>query len=72
MKGPPEATLARRAKSYSNFYEVATGFLYKQTRNEKSQDVLDVAHTSSEINSPDARFEDLEEDLLNSSHEEFQ
>ena len=72
LKGPPEATIARRAKSYSDFYEVATGFLSKQARDEKSRDALDIAPVKQERSFSDFQYEDFEDDLLISSHEEFQ
>ena len=72
LKGPPEATIARRAKSYSDFYEVATGFLNKQAKDEKSRDALDIAPIKNGTQNFQTQYEDVEEDLLNSSHEEFQ
>jgi hypothetical protein len=72
LKGPPEATLARRAKSYSNFYEVAVNYLNEEAKAEKPKDVLDLFDSKVEGIPSRLCFEDLEDDLLDASQEEFQ
>jgi hypothetical protein len=71
IKGPPEATLARRAKSYSDFYEAATGYFGKEAGKEKPKDFLeDFENGESEI-SFGGPYEECENDLLDASHEEY-
>ena len=72
MKGPPKATLARRAKSYSDFYEVTIGFLNKEAKAEKSRDVFELLEKRLDNTLIKTTFEDLEEDLLDASQEEYQ
>lgn len=71
LKGPPKATLTKRAKSYSDFYEVAVQHLGDRSKAEKPRDpfdpVLRPGHSSVE-----SKYEDLEEDLLDESHEDYQ
>jgi len=64
--------LAKRAKSYSDFYEVATKYLSKEAKVEKTPDVLD--SFLGRESDPAARptFEDIEEELLAASYEEYQ
>lgn len=69
LRGPPKATLARRAKSYSNFYDVATEYLSKDAKVQKPRDKLEpVIKSKSFLDN----FEDFEDDLLDESHEEYQ
>ena len=72
MKGPPKATLARRAKSYSDFYEVAIGFLNKEAKSEKSRDDFEPLEKSLDNTLSETTFERLEDDLLDASQEEYQ
>jgi len=72
MKGPPKATLARRAKSYSDFYEVAKDFLSKGAKTGKLQDGLEPLEDKLSDTSLGNPFEDFEEDVLNASQEEYQ
>lgn len=72
LKGPPEATLARRAKSYSDFYEVAMNCLNKEAKIEKPKDVLETLEHRREGISLGLQFEALEDDLLDASQEEYQ
>jgi len=37
QKSPPAATLARRAKSYSDFYDAASAYLEKERKQEKKR-----------------------------------
>jgi hypothetical protein len=71
LKGPPQATLARRAKSYSDFYEVAVGYLGKDAK-EQPMDALEVfEHGESHI--PFAvRYGQYENDILDASQDEYQ
>jgi hypothetical protein len=71
-KGPPKATLARRAKSYSDFYEAAIGFLGKETGKGKPKDVLEVFENGGDQISFETRYEEYETDLLDASQEEYQ
>lgn len=70
--GPPEATIARRAKSYSDFYDAATSYLTKETKGAKSKDNVEALVFKSTPRTRGVRFERLEDDLLDASHEEFQ
>lgn len=69
LKGPPEATLVRRAKSYSDFYDVAMSYLQNDSKIEKKNDVFNEKSGKSTVEDP---FEELENDLLDESHKEFQ
>lgn len=71
MKGPPEATLARRAKSYSDFYDVAVGYLKKETLKAKPKDVLDTLWNETARVPTGLQFEELEDELLDASQEEY-
>ncbi|PVH76027.1 Sec34-domain-containing protein [Cadophora sp. DSE1049] len=71
LKGPPKATLARRAKSYSDFYDAAVTFLSKETVAEKSRDVLAASEFSPGDKILETGFEDLEEELLDESQEQY-
>jgi hypothetical protein len=64
--------LARRAKSYSDFYEVAMEYLQKDAMRSKSNDVLDTIEFKKEKISYGLQFEELEDNLLDASHEEYQ
>jgi conserved oligomeric Golgi complex subunit 3 len=72
MRGPPEATLARRAKSYSDFYEVAMNCLNKGAKMEKPKDVFETLEDRREVVPLGLQFETLEDDLLDASQEEYQ
>jgi hypothetical protein len=71
LRGPPKATLARRAKSYSDFYGVAVEYLSKEAKPDKPRDVFELSMKSSSV-LLEKSFEDFEDDLLDESHEEFQ
>lgn len=64
--------MARRAKSYSDFYEVAMEYLQKDAMRSKSNDVLDTIEFKNEKISYGLQFEELEDNLLDASHEEYQ
>ncbi|KAF2129826.1 Sec34-domain-containing protein [Dothidotthia symphoricarpi CBS 119687] len=67
LTGPPPATVARRAKSYSDFYSVVRAHLKKEKALErkKSQE-----HLASEIDFA-AWYGGVNEDLLEASHAEY-
>lgn len=71
LKGPPKATLARRAKSYSDFYDAAVIYLSKETVTEKPRDAFALSENVTDVTSPDSGFEDFEDDLLDESREEY-
>jgi len=70
--GPPEATLARRAKSYSDFYDVAVSYLGKEPKVEKPRDVLENLEIRSGASTVQDQYEEYEDDLLDASQEEYQ
>jgi len=72
LKGPPKATLAKRAKSYSNFYDAAVQYLGRGIEELDPFDALETAE-SNEFNGyfKDA-FEGYEDQLLDASHQEYQ
>lgn len=72
LKGPPQATLARRAKSYSDFYEAAMDYLKKEARHSKPEDVLETFDSKVGKVPFALQFEELEDDLLDASQEEYQ
>ena len=72
LKGPPQATLARRAKSYSDFYEVAMEYLKKEANQAKPKDVLETFGIKAGKVPFTLDFEELEDDLLDASQEEYQ
>jgi hypothetical protein len=72
LEGPPKATIAKRAKSYSDFYEIARNCLDKEAKTEKSKDALDTFESETERAPLNLRFEAFEDDLLDASQEEYQ
>lgn len=70
-KGPPKATLARRAKSYSDFYDVVRAHIKK----ERHEALKEERKKSREQLRSEADFErwysDVGQDLLEASHEEY-
>lgn len=71
LKGPPQATLARRAKSYSDFYEAAVEILGKDAT-DKPKDVLEVFENRESHIAFGIRYEEYENDLLDASQDEYQ
>jgi hypothetical protein len=71
--GPPPATLARRAKSYSDFYDVVRAHIrkeYKQERHtHKKRARQNLIRTDVDFG---AWYDGFKGDLLNASHEEYQ
>lgn len=70
-RGPPQATLAKRAKSYSDFYDVAVGYLGKKTLSDQISDSFDALERASDSTLNGDVFEDLEDELLDESHDEY-
>ncbi|KAI9643482.1 Golgi transport complex subunit 3 [Ciborinia camelliae] len=72
-KDPPKATLARRAKSYSDFYEVAMAYINKETNEGKTQNEHDTeGGGESKISLFEEQYSALEDDLVDGSLEEYQ
>lgn len=72
MKGPPKATLAKRAKSYSNFYDAAVQYLSKDLEKISHFDPLEAAERVESNVHFEKTFEDCEDGLLDSSQQEYQ
>jgi hypothetical protein len=72
LKGPPEATLARRAKSYSDFYDVAVSYLGRAPQVEKPRDVFENSEVRTGTSIVENQYEECEDDLLDASQEEYQ
>ncbi|CAG8982459.1 hypothetical protein HYALB_00009953 [Hymenoscyphus albidus] len=70
--GPPQATIARRAKSYSDFYEIALGHLKKEPEKTKGSETAEFFDEKTENLFLENWYEDCEDDLLDASHEEYQ
>jgi conserved oligomeric Golgi complex subunit 3 len=72
LKGPPKATLAKRAKSYSNFYDAAVQYLGRDVEKLGPFDALEDAE-SIEIDAYfEKTFEGCEDELLDASQQEYQ
>ncbi len=71
LRGPPKATIARRAKSYSNFYDAAVTYLSKEAVTEQPRDDFDLSEIVSAMKSGNSGFEDYEANLLDESQEEY-
>jgi conserved oligomeric Golgi complex subunit 3 len=73
--GPPKATLARRAQSYSNFYDAVTAYSRKEQALSR-QASWDTARQhfrhDKGLLSFDEQFASLEEQLLDQSHAKYQ
>lgn len=69
-KDPPQATLTRRAQSYSDFYDAMSAQLKRDTGTSKEEN-NDVNHIESELDFG-TWYHNLEDDLLSASHEEYQ
>jgi ABC-type transporter lipoprotein component MlaA len=63
--------LARRAKSYSDFYEAAVGYFGKEKK-EKIKDPLEAFGNERRVLSFEDQYDEYENDPLDSSHEEYQ
>jgi hypothetical protein len=72
VKGPPAATIARRAKSYSQFYDVVRAHLkqeHKLEKVEKRQRSKQQINTDVEFGN---WYNGIKGDLMDASHEEYQ
>ncbi|RYN42832.1 hypothetical protein AA0114_g10390 [Alternaria tenuissima] len=67
LNGPPPATVARRAKSYSDFYMVVRAHLRKERALEKKKSCEDI---STELEFADW-YGGLSDELLEASHDEY-
>ncbi|CAN9231886.1 unnamed protein product [Alternaria alternata] len=67
LNGPPPATVARRAKSYSDFYTVVRAHLRKERALEKKKSREDI---STELEFADW-YGGLSDELLEASHDEY-
>lgn len=72
LKGPPKATLAKRAKSYSNFYDAAVQYLSRDVEPLHPFDALEAAELNKFNSYTERAFEDYEDELLDASHQEYQ
>jgi hypothetical protein len=70
---PPKATVARRAKSYSDFYDVVRAHVEKENRLEREKQRK--RHNQKQIKNElefGAWYHGLQNELLDASHEEYQ
>jgi hypothetical protein len=74
QKSPPAATLARRAKSYSDFYDAVHAYLEKEQKHEKKQrNVLRRRQSGLRTESEFAAwYTGVKSQLEDASHEEYQ
>ncbi len=70
IHGPPIATVARRAKSYTDFYHVARA-QFKKNKEKQFKHVKRSSRDSLKGEEFKKWPEDLSESLLNSSHERY-
>ncbi|KAF7876539.1 hypothetical protein EAF04_001628 [Stromatinia cepivora] len=71
-KDPPKATLARRAKSYSDFYEVVMAYINKEANDGKTQNERNIEAGEPKIPLFEERYSALEDDLVDGSLGEYQ
>ena len=75
LVGPPAATIARRAESYSDFHDAAVAQARKEKRVIKKRSLGGSHQVKSLLQSNlehGAWQHDLQEELLDASHEEYQ
>jgi len=72
LKGPPKATLVKRAKSYSDFYDAAIGYLGKEDTEDMTKDVFDVLENEKCQPPWKSGYEEYEDEILDASQEEYQ
>jgi hypothetical protein len=72
LKGPPKASVARRAKSYSDFYDAAIGYLGGETGQEKPFDIFEVLENAGSNDLLETGYEKYEDDLIDASQAEYQ
>ena len=68
VRGPPPATVARRAKSYSDFYDVVTEHL-KKTEGSHGSKARKAKELKTELDFG-VWYEEIEDELLDASNEE--
>lgn len=71
LKSPPKATLAKRAKSYSNFYEAAIHYLGKSSEIKHELDVFEATEPIEIEACFEKTFQACEEELLDASQQEY-
>lgn len=72
LNGPPKATLAKRAKSYSNFYEAAVHYLGSDADKKQECDVFEAMASNDANPFFEKSFESYEEELVDASQQEYQ
>lgn len=72
LNGPPKATLAKRAKSYSNFYDAAIHYLGKDVDRKHEFDDFEAMKSHGPDSCFEMTFESFEDELVDASHEEYQ
>lgn len=71
-KSPPKATLARRAKSYSDFYEVAMAYMNEETNQGATPNGSDAEREEPRTPLFEERYSALEDEIVDGSLEEYQ
>ena len=71
LNSPPKATLAKRAKSYSNFYEAAIHYLGKSSEIKHELDVFEATEPVEIEACFEKTFQGCEEELLDASQQEY-
>ena len=71
-RGPPKATLAKRAKSYSDFYEVCNSYFGKSPPTDVPIDVLEPSKALESGISLESNYDQYENDFLDASQEDYQ
>jgi conserved oligomeric Golgi complex subunit 3 len=70
--GPPQATVARRAKSYSDFYDIVTAHLKKEREQERDkQKKKPREHIKTELEFAEW-YDEVSHELVDASHETYQ
>jgi conserved oligomeric Golgi complex subunit 3 len=72
LKCPPKATLAKRAKSYSHFYEAAVSYLGKDVKKEQQMDTFEALESRDIVPCFERTFESYEGELLDASQQDYQ
>ena len=69
-KGPPKATISRRAQSYSDFHDAVRAVLGRDSTAEKDTKKIEENNIESELDYVDW-YHNLEQGLLDSSQDEY-
>ena len=74
LRGPPPATVARRAKSYTDFYHVARAHITKETKKLKAEEQQNFKASRNEETSAHtySSYDAYDDQLLDASLEDFQ